>query len=530
MLRVLHAPPKGDKHTSMPGILLCTLNARYTHASFGLRYLMANMQELEPQTGILEFTISQRPADIAEKILERNPGILGLGVYIWNISQSLQLVRILKKIRPELVIILGGPEVSYEYREQEIVKLADYTITGEADLTFRNLCAQILSGVRPETRVINSPVPKPEQIKLPYRLYNDEDAANRVIYVEASRGCPFTCEFCLSSIDIPVRQFETDELLREFKTLIDKGVRQFKFVDRTFNLNFRTGKKILDFFLDNYVPGMFVHFEMVPDRLPDLLKDAIRKFPAGVLQFEVGIQSFNPETGKLISRRQDYNKIGENIKFLRAETGVHIHADLIAGLPGEDMQSFAEGFDRLVAMDPQEIQVGILKRLKGTPIIRHDREWQMVYSEDPPYELLSNKLVSFEEMQEIGRFSRYWDICANSGHFRDTLPLLWKDSGRPFDGFMEFSRWLFNTTGQRHAIALQKLTNYVAEYLLGVKAIDRDLLSLCLAADIQRTGGRDLPKFLSTSPSVRNRSVSPEDLSRGESLLPKRQSRHAVQQ
>jgi radical SAM superfamily enzyme YgiQ (UPF0313 family) len=170
----------------------------------------------------------------------------------------------------------------------------------------------------------------------------------------------------LSSLDIPVRQFPLPALLTELQKLLDRGVKQFKFVDRTFNLNLNTSKTLLQFFLDRYQPGLFFHFEMIPDRLPDGLRDIIRKFPPGALQFEIGIQSFNPEVCELISRRQDFAKLDDNLRFLRRETGVYLHTDLIVGLPGESVESFAQGFDRLIALNPHEIQVGMLKRLRGT--------------------------------------------------------------------------------------------------------------------------------------------------------------------
>ena len=223
--------------------------------------------------------------------------------------------------------------------------------------------------------------------------------AHRVIYIEASRGCPFTCEFCLSSLDVPVRQFPLDPLLAAADKLLERGVRQFKFVDRTFNLNIAASRRILEFFLERQRPGLFVHFEMIPDRLPEALREVIAKFPPGALQFEVGIQTFDEAVSSNISRRQDYGRLADNLRFLREQTGVHVHADLIAGLPGETLESFAAGFDRLVAMGPQEIQVGILKRLRGTPIVRHDQAWEMVYSAHPPYEILRNKLLDFATMQ-----------------------------------------------------------------------------------------------------------------------------------
>jgi radical SAM superfamily enzyme YgiQ (UPF0313 family) len=368
----------------MPEIVLTTLNAKYIHAAFGLRYLLANLGPLREKACIVEFDIKQRPVDVVETILARSPRIVGLGVYIWNVAEATEVVATLKKVRPEIQVILGGPEVSYETEEQTIVRLADYVITGEADLTFAQLCEQLLRGESPGSRIVPAELPQFNRLVLPYELYTEADIASRIIYVEASRGCPFTCEFCLSSLDIPVRQAPLPEFLEHLERLLERGVKHFKFVDRTFNLNLQVSKTLLEFLLQRYEPGRFFHFEMIPDRLPDGLRNVIAQFPPGALQFEVGVQSFNDEVCRLISRRQDAKKLEENFRYLRQYTGVHIHADLIAGLPGETVESFAAGFDRLVNLGPQEIQVGILKRLRGTPIVRHDSEWQMVYNPHRP--------------------------------------------------------------------------------------------------------------------------------------------------
>jgi len=229
-----------------------------------------------------------------------------------------------------------------------------------------------------------------------------------------------------------------------------------------------------------------VHFEMIPDRLPEALRELIKQFPPGALQFEVGIQTFNEEVAKLISRRQDNAKVEENLHWLREETGVHVHADLIVGLPGEDMESFAAGFDRLVAVRPQEIQVGLLKRLRGTPIVRHDREWSMVYSPHPPYEILQTKLIDFFTMQRLRRFARYWDLIANSGNFVETTPLLWRD-GSAFQGFMRFSDWLYAQTRQTHAIALARLRELVARYLTEETGQTREEVHRAAQRDNERT-------------------------------------------
>jgi radical SAM superfamily enzyme YgiQ (UPF0313 family) len=505
----------------MSDIVLTTFNARYAHASFGLRYLLANLPpQLREGAAMLEFEINQRPTDAIEKILAHDPKIVGVGVYIWNAPQSAQLVAELKRVRPEVTVIVGGPEVSYEVEEQEICRVADYVITGEADLAFADVCEALLSRKRPLMKVVAAELPEFGRLALPYEYYNDEDVAHRVIYVEASRGCPFKCEFCLSSLDVPVRNVPLDAFLGEMQKLLDRGVSQFKFVDRTFNLNVNIGRAILEFFFERHRPGLFLHFEMIPDRLPEALRGPIAKFPPGALQFEVGIQTFNEEVAHLISRRQDNAKVEENLRWLREHTGVHIHTDLIAGLPGENLDSFGRGFDRLVPLRPQEIQVGILKRLRGTAIVRHDQAWEMVYSPNPPYEVLRTKLIDFATMQRLRRFARYWDLVANSGNFGETTAILLED-GSPFESFMSFSEWLYERLSQRtHGIPLEKLAELIFVYLTSVRNGRRDEAAPIVWRDYSRGARRDVPKFL--RPYISER----PDRARVTLPLPKRQSRH----
>ncbi|MEW6302329.1 MAG: DUF4080 domain-containing protein [Verrucomicrobiota bacterium] len=509
----------------MADIVLTTLNAKYIHASFGLRYLLANMGALQSRTCLVEFDINQRPLDIAEILLAREPRILGFGVYIWNVEETEQVIAAIKRVRPDITIILGGPEVSYEVDQQEIVRLVDYVITGEADLKFAEVCGQLLNGERPAMKVIPAELPEFDQLQLPYHLYTDDDVAHRIIYVEASRGCPFTCEFCLSSLDIPVRQVPLPVLLENLQGLLDRGVQQFKFVDRTFNLNITSSRAILEFFLKRYRPGLFVHFEMIPDRLPEALREVIAKFPPGALQFEVGIQTFNPDVGRNISRRQNYEKLADNFHYLREQTGVHIHADLIVGLPGETMESFGEGFDRLVALRPQEIQVGILKRLRGTPIVRHDEPWQMRYNTHPPYEILQTKLMDFAAMQRMRRFARYWDLVGNSGNFVEATPLLWSAGRSPFASFLRFTDWLYEHAGRTSGIALARLAELLFVFLTRENGLDSQSVAETLWRDYQRGGRHDKPGFLKEYlPEERFPTPRPTN-----ALGPKRQARHLAE-
>jgi radical SAM superfamily enzyme YgiQ (UPF0313 family) len=610
----------------MPDIVLATLNAKFIHAAFGLRYLYANLGGLQPRAAIAEFDINQRPLDIVEAILGRRPKILGLGVYVWNADESAEVVAAIKRLRPEIKIILGGPEVSYETESQEIVGRADHVITGEGDLKFAEVCrwlldeapiapladepavnlqtpaasreppgtergaqgtgwqpaaglgrgADVASGYLPmnpqDGATSTSPRPSPHltppplsnaerekrsqrlgkalprdgswaqgaiknrgnlpkiipaeppdlsRLVAPYDFYTDADIAHRIVYVEASRGCPFTCEFCLSSLDVPVRAAPLDPFLGAMGKLLDRGLRQFKFVDRTFNLNPAASRAIFEFFLARHRPGNFYHFEMVPDRLPAELREVIAKFPPGALQFEAGVQTFNPEVGRNISRRQDYGRLADNLSFLHQHTRVHVHADLIAGLPGETVESFGAGFDRLLALGPQEIQVGILKRLRGTPIIRHDEEWGMIYNPRPPYEILQNRLIDFATMQRLRRFAKYWDLIGNSGNFMATAPLLWRD-GPPFEKFMRLSDWLFARLGRTDSIALVHLAEGVFEFLTGELKMESGGVAEAVVADWRRAGRRDLPGFLRPREAAENVRPVPRD----KSAPPKRQARH----
>lgn len=506
----------------MSDILLTTLNAKYIHAAFGLRYLLANMGDLRARTAMVEFDINQRSLDIAEVLLARSPKIIGFGVYIWNVAETTEVISAIKRVRPEVQIILGGPEVSYETEEQHICKIADYIITGEADLEFANVCRQLLNGVRPAARIVPAPLPEFSQLELPYHLYDEKDIAHRIIYVEASRGCPFTCEFCLSSLDIPVRQAPLPKLLVALQTLLDRGVKHFKFVDRTFNLNLSVSKALLQFFLEGYKPGLFFHFEMIPDRLPEALRALIGQFPPGALQFEVGVQSFNEEVCQLISRRQDTAKLEDNFRFLRARTGAHLHADLIAGLPGESLDSFAAGFDKLIELQPQEIQVGILKRLRGTPMVRHDEAWQMRYNPHPPYEILQNKLLDFATVQRLRRFSKYWEMVGNSGNFPETRALIWNANRSPFSAFLQFSDWLFQQAGRTDSIALSRLAELLFQFLTTELSLPRQVVGETIWSDYQLGGRREKPDFL--RPFIPGEHHAPGYSSRAAGL--KRQARH----
>ena len=471
-------------------IVLATANARFHHASLALRYLMANLGDLEDRARILETTIDERPADIAEKILALDPAICALAVYVWNVSVLTEVARIVKAVRPSLKIVLGGPEVSFADDPPAIADLADVIVPGDGELVFPKICADLLAGRTPKSEIISARESSLDAIALPYRLYTERDIADRTIYVEASRGCPHGCEFCLCALDSKVRKFGEGRIIVALDDLWKRGARKFKFVDRSLELGITPG--LLRFFLERVEPGLFLHFELNPDRLPDRMLDLIARFPVGSIQLEAGIQTFDATIAERVGRRQDMEKVESNLRRLIDETGAHLHTDLLVGLPGQDIHSIGESFDRLVGIGVHEIQVGILKRLRGAPISRHESKWEMAYNPSPPYDILRTSSIDYLTMQRLKRFSRYFDLVFNSGNFGSFAPLIWHD-GKPFERFMELTDWLFGRTGRTASISLDNLSKLLFEFVTDERGIGKSEAANTMLRDFTRHGRRRFP-------------------------------------
>ena len=475
----------------MKNIILTTLNSRYSHSSLGLRYLIANLKELKPQTEILEFVINSPIQTIAEQILEKKPKIIGIAVYIWNAFDVGELVKIIKKVSPKTIIVLGGPEVSFQPLRVNF-DMADYIICGEGEVSFYNLCKELLDETCKQPRTILSPKVDFQNIVLPYDDYTDFDIKNRHIYVENARGCPFECEFCLSSIETKMRYLDVDIFLNEIDKLWIRGARSFKFIDRTFNIKISYAKAILDYFLAKQ-EDYFLHFEVIPDNFPVELRDLIKQFKPGCLQLEVGIQTLNLDVAKQIHRNLKIDKIKDNLKFLSQETHAHMHIDLIIGLPSESIESFGRNLNQLYTLSTGEIQVGILKKLSGTTLDRHDKVYGMVYNDSPPYDILQNDLISFSLMQEMKRFARFWDIVYNSGNFQKTTALLFED-GKVYENFFDLSKWLYKRSESTYKISLDRMAEFLFEFMSA--KYEKELIANTILEDIMKVGGRKVPSFL----------------------------------
>jgi radical SAM superfamily enzyme YgiQ (UPF0313 family) len=498
-------------------ILLTTINAKWIHPSLALRLLKANLGSLEETCEIIEFNLRQPLAEKVEPLLAARPRILGISVSIWNHSATLELLAELEKAwaansglcgtRP--VIVLGGPEVSHlpqSPAEAEIFSFADFVIRGEGETAFRTLCEEILAEERPALHSRQSPpqfieaAPADlEKIKSGYCLYTDEDLANKLVYVEASRGCPFNCEFCLSAVKsaqeccagaAAVREFALEPFLAQMDALLSRASAHgaahdmahsaaqksltFKFLDRTFNLNINRARKICEFFLEKLAQGkkLVVHFEMVPSLFPGELLETLSRFPPGTLRLEIGIQTLNAEVSARIGRPSNPGKELEALRLLREKTGAIIHADLIAGLPGEGMESFGEGFDRLwlalcgatlhgaKSSDTgetcgAEIQPGILKLLPGAPIARHSENFAMRYNPAPPYEVLETSAMKSGDLARIKNFARFWELVVNRGlvKFAQNEPV--------FEKFMALSDFLLAEFGRNWGIDRSELNETV---------------------------------------------------------------------
>ncbi|HRR33617.1 MAG TPA: radical SAM protein [Kiritimatiellia bacterium] len=449
-----------------PDILLVAVNARYSHCAFAPRTLIANLGPLASCASLLESDLEITPLQLAERIAARTPRVVGFSVYLWNVRLIEATVRILRVVAPDMRLAAGGPELTDDYPNAD---LFDAVIAGEGERAFRAFCETVLTGEGDPPRsslLVNKTGEDLETLALPYDLYTDTDLTQRTVYVETSRGCPFSCAYCTSA-GTGLRLMPLDRLLPAFDKLWRRGLRRFKFLDRSFNAPVKHACEILDFFLNRVTDDTCLHMEIQPDRLhPDVLS-RLAAFPAGTLHLEVGVQTLTPHVAAAIGRSRDTARTLETVRALARETGATVHADLIFGLPGENEKTFARGFNTLVSVcDPPELQVNWLKGLPGTRFVREARQFGLVFSPEPPYELLCSDAMDFATLSRIQRFARCWELVHNRGHFSEACLRLHALAGGDFYAcYQALADYLYAAEGKLFAIARPRLAALLDDFL-----------------------------------------------------------------
>mgnify|MGYP000846378496 CR=1 FL=1 len=437
------------------GILLSAINAKYIHSNLAVRYLKKYCETQIEGIDIAEFSINDNISSILKKLYCSDAGIYGFSCYIWNISMILDICGSLKKARPEAVIILGGPEVSYDAADLlSKFSFINYIVIGEGEAAMLDLLCFLTDGKGDlpeipgiayrsgESIVITQPrpdIPYLDVIPFPYESFDSLD--NRIIYYETSRGCPFNCQYCLSSTIRGVRYLSMDRVRQDIKSFADAGIKQVKLVDRTFNCDLNRSIEIMQYIID-LNPSANFHFEIAADLIDERFLEIVEKAPDGMFQFEIGVQSTNPKTLSEIKRKMDFDKVSHNVARLLSFKNAHIHLDLIAGLPYEDMESFRKSFNDVYSLKPDMLQLGFLKLLKGSGIRRGCKNYRILHHDFPPYEVISTAWLSFKELLELKDIENMLEQYYNSGRFRHTLDFLLQAAEiEPFDFYRRLSEY-----------------------------------------------------------------------------------------
>ncbi|WP_316568308.1 B12-binding domain-containing radical SAM protein [Neobacillus sp. YIM B06451] len=439
-------------------IICSTLNAKYIHTNLAIRYLKAYAA---PEFGIelAEYTIKDPAMNIVSDLIAKKPDVIGFSCYIWNIEETLKVISMIKKINPSITIVLGGPEVTYDTTEwMEKVPEADFIVIGEGEAAFKQLLMELDSGApklenvpglayRQDGKVkfnLQSGKLDLKEIPSPYRFPEDiPQLAKRVTYIETSRGCPFSCQFCLSSIEVGVRYFDREKIKEDIRHLMANGAKTIKFVDRTFNISRSYAMDMFRFLIDEHLPGTVFQFEITADIMrPEVIEFLNKEAPHGLFRFEIGVQSTNDYTNELVMRKQNFEKLKRTVTMVKEGGKIDQHLDLIAGLPEENYQSFRKTFNDVFEMRPEELQLGFLKMLRGTGLRLRADEHDYIFMDQAPYEILGNNVLPFEDIIRIKQvedvLEKYW----NSHRMDATIEyLIAQEFESPFDFFQEFGAY-----------------------------------------------------------------------------------------
>lgn len=469
-------------------IIISTLNAKYIHTSLSIRYLKAYAQP-DYDVQLAEYTIKDPIMNIVGDLYSKKPDVIGFSCYIWNIEETIKVVAMLKKINPELVIILGGPEVTYDVGEWlDQIPGADFIVIGEGEVTFKALLSEIegandykkVGGIA--YRQNGKKVIQPQNGKVdlkslptPYRLEEDRDElSKRVTYIETSRGCPFSCQFCLSSIEVGVRYFDREKIKEDIRYLMENGAKTIKFVDRTFNISRSYAMDMFQFLIDEHHPGVVFQFEITADIMrPEVIQFLNDHAPAGLFRFEIGVQSTNDHTNDLVMRRQNFEKLTRTVTMVKDGQKIDQHLDLIAGLPEEDYHSFRKTFNDVFELRPEEMQLGFLKMLRGTGLRIRANDHDYIYSDHAPYEILGNNVLSFDDIVRIKQvedvLEKYW----NDHRMDHTTEFLVESVfNSPFDFFQEFGTFWDEQGWSRIGHQLEDLFRRLHQFLSSRESAD----------------------------------------------------------
>ncbi|PLS16432.1 B12-binding domain-containing radical SAM protein [Bacillus sp. M6-12] len=472
-------------------IILSTLNAKYIHTSLSIRNLKAYASP-EYDIELAEYTIKDPIMNIVGDLHSKKPDIIGFSCYIWNIEETKKVVELLKKVNPQLKVILGGPEVTYDVADWlEEIPQADFIVIGEGEETFKQLLTELhgegnfaeISGLAFRDEGRNRIMPQRNKLDLkqlpsPFRFPEDiPHLSKRVIYIETSRGCPFSCQFCLSSIEVGVRYFDREKVKDDIRYLMQNGARTIKFVDRTFNISRSYAMEMFQFLIDEHHPGTVFQFEITADIMrPEVIQFLNDNAPAGLFRFEIGVQSTNDYTNELVMRKQNFEKLTRTVTMVKEGGKIDQHLDLIAGLPEEDYNSFKKTFNDVFAMRPEELQLGFLKMLRGTGLRIRAAEWEYVYSNHSPYEILGNRVLSFDDIVRIKQvedvLEKYW----NDHRMDQTIEFL---AGHaflsPFDFFQDFGTFWDQQGWARIGHQLEDLFKRLNSFLSNIDFSDLDV-------------------------------------------------------
>lgn len=437
-------------------IMLVAINSQFVHSNLAIRYLKKACEVNNINIEMREFTINQRVESVVRDIYETGSKLICFSAYIWNIEFIHKAIETLKAIDENMTILCGGPEVSFDSKECLLNSRIDFIIEGEGEETFLDFLRSFPD--KDEIKKIRGiyskfdgtifyagkrPPLKMEDMNFPYD--EGDNLENKILYYESSRGCPFKCSYCLSSISNEVRFRDVEIVKEELKYFIDKKVKLVKFVDRTFNCNSKFSYEIWKFLLDIYHKIKFetsFHFEISADLFTRRELILLKRAPRGLFQFEIGVQSTNIDVIKKINRKMDFIKLKNNVKYLKDNTSINIHLDLIAGLPMEDKASFINSFNEVYALMPNQLQLGFLKIIKGSPISFEKEKWGIKHNPSPPYEILSNDFIDFNDILEFKMVEEVLDKYYNSGKFDLVLKFLNTKFSTPYEMYFSLASYL----------------------------------------------------------------------------------------